>query len=233
MPISLQELLAKADKKLQGIHPVVADKARQLITKAYNEGIYVVITQGFRSVEEQNELYAQGRTKPGKIVTNAKGGYSYHNFGLAFDFALMNPDGSISWNVDAKWKRVAAIGKSLGLEWGGDWRSFKDYPHFQYTFGLSLADLRAGKRPPQPAKTANATKSKTQSQASNAIVPYPGKPLKLGSKGKDVERIQRALKVKVDGVFGKQTEAAVKAYQKRKGLTADGIVGPKTWNMLF
>ncbi|MGG3006180.1 peptidoglycan-binding domain-containing protein [Geobacillus stearothermophilus] len=49
-------------------------------------------------------------------------------------------------------------------------------------------------------------------------MPYPGKPLKIGSKGKDVERIQRALKVKVDGVFGKQTEAAVKAYQKRKGL---------------
>lgn len=149
MTIGLKELLEKADKKLQGVHPTVAAKARQLISQAYKEGIPIIITQGFRSVEEQNELYAQGRTKPGKIVTNARGGYSYHNFGLAFDFAILNPDGSVNWNVDAKWKRVAQIGKSLGLEWGGDWKGFKDYPHFQYTFGLSLADLRAGKRPPQ------------------------------------------------------------------------------------
>lgn len=164
MTISLQELLAKAEKKLQGVHPVVAEKARQLITKAYNEGIYVVITQGYRSKEEQDALYAQGRIKPGKIVTNAKGGYSYHNFGLAFDFAIMKDDGNISWNVDDKWKRVAQIGKSLGLEWGGDWKSFPDYPHFQYTFGLSLADLRAGKRPPQqvikPTSAVEAVRSK-------------------------------------------------------------------------
>lgn len=149
MTIGLKELLEKAEKKLQGVHPVVAAKARQLIEEAYREGINVIITQGLRTVEEQNALYAQGRTKPGKIVTNAKGGYSYHNFGLAFDFAILNPDGSVSWNVDEKWKRVAQIGKSLGLEWGGDWKDFKDYPHFQYTFGLSLADLRTGKRPPQ------------------------------------------------------------------------------------
>lgn len=157
--MTLNELLEKAEKKLEGVHPVVAEKARQLITKAYNEGIYVVITQGYRSKEEQDALYAQGRTKLGKIVTNAKGGYSYHNFGLAFDFALMNPDGSICWEVNDKWKRVAQIGKSLGLEWGGDWDSFKDYPHFQYTFGLSLADLRAGKRPPQVVKPTSAVEA--------------------------------------------------------------------------
>ena len=168
MAISLQELLAKAEKKLQGVHPVVAAKVRQLIEEAYREGINVIITQGLRTVEEQNALYAQGRTKPGKIVTNAKGGYSYHNFGLAFDFALMNPDGSISWEVNDKWKRVAQIGKSLDLEWGGDWKDFKDYPHFQYTFGLSLADLRTGKRPPQqvikPTSAVEAVQSKPTPQ---------------------------------------------------------------------
>jgi len=147
MTIGLKELLEKADKKLQGVHPTVAAKARQLVTSAYKEGINVIITQGLRTIEEQNELYAQGRTKPGKIVTNARGGYSYHNFGLAFDFAILKDDGIVSWNVDDKWKRVGAIGKSLGLEWGGDWKDFKDYPHFQYTFGLSLADLRSGKKP--------------------------------------------------------------------------------------
>jgi peptidoglycan L-alanyl-D-glutamate endopeptidase CwlK len=147
MTILLKELLEKAEKKLQGVHPVIAEKARQLISLAFKEGIHIIITQGLRTIEEQNELYAQGRTKPGKIVTNAKGGYSFHNFGLAFDFAVLNADGSVNWNVDEKWKRVGALGKSLGLEWGGDWRTFKDYPHFQYTFGLSLTDLRAGKRP--------------------------------------------------------------------------------------
>ncbi|WP_084177458.1 LysM peptidoglycan-binding domain-containing protein [Geobacillus vulcani] len=168
MTIGLKELLEKAEAKLKDVHPVVADKARQLITAAYIGGINVIITQGLRTIEEQNELYAQGRTKPGKIVTNAKGGYSYHNFGLAFDFAILNPDGSVSWNVDEKWKRVGAIGKSLGLEWGGDWKDFKDYPHFQYTFGLSLADLRAGKRPLQqvikPTSAVEAMRSKPAPQ---------------------------------------------------------------------
>lgn len=166
--IGLKELLEKADKKLQGVHPVVATKARQLIERAYKEGINVIITQGLRTIEEQNELYAQGRTKPGKVVTNARGGYSYHNFGLAFDFAVLNPDGSVNWNVDEKWKRVGAIGKSLGLEWGGDWKDFKDYPHFQMTFGLSLADLRAGKRPQEQV----AAQSKTQQQLKPATQTY-------------------------------------------------------------
>jgi peptidoglycan L-alanyl-D-glutamate endopeptidase CwlK len=189
MTISLQELLAKADKKLQNVHPVVAEKARQLITKAYNEGIYVIITQGYRSIQEQNELYAQGRTKPGKIVTNARGGDSYHNYGLAIDFALMNQDGSISWNVDAKWKRVAAIGKSLGFEWGGDWKgNLVDYPHLQYTFGLSIADLKAGKRPPQQAKPTSATAG---TQTKPAVQTY------TVQKGDTLEEIAKKFKTTV------------------------------------
>ncbi|MBO0999558.1 peptidoglycan-binding protein [Bacillus sp. SD075] len=66
-----------------------------------------------------------------------------------------------------------------------------------------------------------------------SIVKYPGKVIKVGSKGKDVERIQRAVGVKPDGIFGKGTAAAVKAYQKRKKLSADGIVGAKTWAVMF
>lgn len=170
--MELNTLLENAEKKLKGVHPVVAEKARQLITKAYNEGIYVVITQGYRSKEEQDALYAQGRSKPGKIVTNARGGDSYHNYGLAIDFALMTPDGSISWEVNDKWRRVAAIGKSLGFEWGGDWDSFKDYPHFQYTFGLSLADLRAGKRPPQVVKSTSAVEAVRSKPKYASIVDY-------------------------------------------------------------
>jgi N-acetylmuramoyl-L-alanine amidase len=89
---------------------------------------------------------------------------------------------------------------------------------------------------PQPAsksqqKPAPAT-AKTQGDGV-AIVPYPGRLIKRGSQGKDVERIQRAVGVTPDGVFGPKTEVAVKAYQKRHGLVVDGIVGPATWNRMF
>ncbi|PAF19766.1 peptidoglycan recognition protein family protein [Terribacillus saccharophilus] len=78
-----------------------------------------------------------------------------------------------------------------------------------------------------------AAKATTSKASGSAVVPYPGKLIKKGSRGKDVERIQRAVDVKADGIFGSGTESAVKAYQKRKGLSADGIVGPATWNVMF
>jgi len=78
-----------------------------------------------------------------------------------------------------------------------------------------------------------AVKNTAAKDDGKAIVPYPGKVIKKGSKGKDVERIQRAVKVTADGIFGVKTEAAVKAYQKRQGLTVDGLVGPQTWNRMF
>lgn len=127
-----------------------------LITRSYVRGVPIVITQGMRTIAEQNALYAQGRSKPGPIVTNAKGGTSYHNYGLAFDFALLLPDGAtVSWDMNrdgdkdkiADWREVVEEAKGLGLEWGGDWTSFKDYSHLQMTFGLSISQLRAGKRP--------------------------------------------------------------------------------------
>lgn len=108
-----------------------------------------------RTDKEQDDLYAIGRTKPGKKVTNAKGGQSYHNYGLAFDIVLLkDKDGngtfeSASWetNVDfdgdgvADWMEVVAICKRHGWEWGGDWK-FTDMPHFQKTFGLSIVQLQ-------------------------------------------------------------------------------------------
>lgn len=147
--MNLETLQEKARKKLVGVHPPIAEKALELISRAFSEGIYIIITQGLRTIEEQNALYAQGRTKPGPKVTNAKGGTSYHNFGLAFDFAILEFSGAINWTVDKRWKRVGVIGESLGLEWGGRWTSFVDIPHFQITYGLSTADLRNGKKPPE------------------------------------------------------------------------------------
>jgi peptidoglycan LD-endopeptidase CwlK len=138
------------------LHPIVSAKKDQLISLAADQGIQIVITQDFRSVEEQDELYAKGRSSEGEIVTNAKGGESYHNFGLAIDFALLSIDGAVIWDMEydgngnsrPDWDEVVEIAKGLGFEWGGDWRSFKDYPHLQYDFGLSIWELQRGKRPP-------------------------------------------------------------------------------------
>lgn len=156
--LTIEYVRSKSASKLSGLLPVVAAATSALIDRCYARGVPIVITQGLRTIAEQDALYAQGRTKPGKIVTNARGGYSYHNFGVAIDFALLLPDGkSVSWDMArdgdgdkiADWNEVVAVAKELGFAWGGDWTSFKDYPHFEMTFGLTTAQYRAGKRPTQ------------------------------------------------------------------------------------
>lgn len=139
---------------LDSLHPVVGSLAKELLRRSSNTGIPIVVTQTLRTPEEQDYLYSLGRTRPGKVVTNARGGYSYHNYGLAFDIALLNGshycyDTKISVNdiEIPDFLEVGNLGEFLGLEWGGKWK-FVDIPHFQYTFGLKIKDLRAGKRPP-------------------------------------------------------------------------------------
>lgn len=139
-----------------GLHPIVSEKAGELVRIAAEKGITIQFVEDFRSIEAQNQLYAKGRTDPGNIVTYAQGGESYHNYGLAIDYALKSRSGSLIWdrshdmngNGKGDWAEVASIAKSLGFEWGGDWENFKDYPHLQMTFGLSIEDLQRGKRPP-------------------------------------------------------------------------------------
>ena len=108
-----------------------------------------------RTFAEQAALYAQGRTAPGKIVTNAPAGLSIHNYSLAFDIVLLvDKDGngtyeSASWDTVtdfdgdgiADWLEIVAIATKYGWEWGGNWSSFKDLPHFQKTFGHKPSDL--------------------------------------------------------------------------------------------
>ncbi|RAW16231.1 M15 family peptidase [Paenibacillus taichungensis] len=138
------------------LHPVVAESEKLLVRKAARRGIEVVITHDFRSIDEQDALYNQGRSIAGNIVTNAKGGESYHNYGLAIDFALRTPEGDVVWDMErddngngkADWLEVVDLAKELGFTWGGDWANFPDYPHLQMDFGLSINDLKRGKRPP-------------------------------------------------------------------------------------
>ncbi|WP_112179511.1 MULTISPECIES: M15 family metallopeptidase [Paraliobacillus] len=137
------------------LHPIVEEKKNRLIEQAAEKGITIVITAGFRSQDEQDNLYAQGRTDDGSIVTNAEGGQSYHNYGLAIDFALELTNGDIIWDLEydgnengqSDWSEVVAIAKELGFSWGGDWANFQDNPHLQMDFGLSIRDLQKGKRP--------------------------------------------------------------------------------------
>ncbi|UNK19706.1 M15 family metallopeptidase [Paenibacillus sp. N3/727] len=157
---SIPNILPDLDKEdappVTGIHPVVLDQKNKLVAKAREIGIKIIITDGYRSGEEQNRLYKQGRSTEGDIVTNAQAGESMHNYGLAIDFALQLKDGSVIWDMEydgngngkSDWMEVVAIAKDLGFQWGGDWTNFPDYPHLQMDFGLTIRDLKRGKRPP-------------------------------------------------------------------------------------
>ena len=114
--------------RLSAVKPELREKCERLLRLAELEGYNLIVTQGFRSIEEQNALYAQGRTKPGKIVTNAKGGQSNHNHGKAVDFAFV-VNGEISWD-DKLYQNIGRWARQVGLNWGGNW-NFSDKPHVE------------------------------------------------------------------------------------------------------
>jgi peptidoglycan L-alanyl-D-glutamate endopeptidase CwlK len=132
-------------REINALEPCVAVLCHKFIADCRAQGIDCLVTSTFRDAESQNALYAQGRTMPGAIVTNAKGGQSWHNWRCAFDMVPI-VHGKAQWNDMETFRKCGEIGKKLGLEWAGDWRKFKEYAHFQLTQGLTLADFRAGKR---------------------------------------------------------------------------------------
>lgn len=127
-------------KKIKLLHPILKIRALKHKKLCKEVGISLRIYMTRRSMAEQKGLYDQGRTKPGKIVTNAKPGYSWHNFDLAYDCVEIK-DGKALWN-NQNWNKIGELGKKCGLEWGGDWRSFKDRPHFEYHPGINLETAR-------------------------------------------------------------------------------------------
>ncbi|MBU0664490.1 MAG: M15 family metallopeptidase [Proteobacteria bacterium] len=120
---------SRSEKVISTLLPEVQPIARALVQKAALGGIRIKIISGFRTYAEQNKLYAQGRTAPGNIVTNARAGYSNHNFGIAFNIGIF--EGKTYLAESEKYKAVGAIGMDLGLEWGGNWKTIVDQPHFQ------------------------------------------------------------------------------------------------------
>ena len=138
--------------RINKLHPKVRQSALTCLdTIERTCGFNIRVVQGLRTFGEQSALYAQGRTAPGNIVTNAKAGSSYHNYGLALDFCLLHDDKTISWdrNEDmdhdkiSDWMEVVSVFKKQGWAWGGDFKSIFDAPHFEKTFGNTTSDCLA------------------------------------------------------------------------------------------
>lgn len=137
------------EKSIAKLHPQVRDKIRKFINDVYTKHqVQLVIVQDYRTYVQQDALYAKGRTASGSVVTNARGGQSNHNFALAVDVFPLWEDGKLHMDVKSDQKnikilkKIAPIGKGIGLEWGGDWKSIIDNPHFQLKTGKTMAQLR-------------------------------------------------------------------------------------------
>lgn len=146
------------EDRVKKLHPAIRQEVADLIDqieRAMPVSMKIRVVQGLRTIDEQNNLYAIGRTIPGKKVTNARGGKSYHNYGLAIDFAIMydkDNNGSfetLSWDIfydhdkngSRDWMQVVDAFKAKGYGYGGDWVSLKDFPHLEKTFGYKPSQL--------------------------------------------------------------------------------------------
>ena len=123
------------------LRPDAQQKAREWLLKCLEAGINVKVICGTRTYKEQDALYAQGRSTPGPKVTNAPAGYSWHNFGVGWDFVVFDSTGQPQWESPLM-EKCGRIAESLGLEWGGHWTNFQDIPHIQIKTGCTLADAR-------------------------------------------------------------------------------------------
>ncbi len=229
-----------SENRLKKIHPELASRIRAVVAALAPAGINIEVVQGLRTIAEQNELYKQGRTKKGPVVTNAKGGQSNHNYGLAVDVVPF-VNGQPQWNApNSVWMAIGHEGNKLGLEWGGSWKKFIDKPHLQLP-GLSIKQCMAlNNKGGLNAVWAEASRLLAKGGATTPTPPQPQKPpaertLAKGDRGEDVRLVQTRLAAlkfltskDVDGVYGSGTEEAVKKFQASKKLKADGKVGPKT-----
>lgn len=200
-------------------------KAEQLVSECEKQGLKVKITDTLRTKAEQDALYNQGRTTEGGIVTNCRYPNSMHNWGVAFD--ICRNDGRGAYNdIDGWFSKVGAIGVKLGLEWGGNFKSFKDKPHFQLPQWGSTPKLLINNfgTPEQFLKT-------------NQSVPDKLETIEKGARGWCVFILQGFLfksdLSRIDGIFGNITREKVLKFQKENGLIEDGIVGKNTWNALL
>jgi peptidoglycan L-alanyl-D-glutamate endopeptidase CwlK len=127
---------------VNSLNPYVARLTQKFLDLAKANNLDIRILTAYRNWDEQDKLYTQGRTSPGGIVTNTRGGESFHNWGMAFD-AAPYVNGVIS-NNSGLYQKMGKLGVQAGLEWGGNFKDIVDLPHFQYTSGLNVEDLLNG-----------------------------------------------------------------------------------------
>ena len=127
-------------RKLEDLTPECRILCQKLIDECQKIGIDILVTSTYRDIESQNALYEQGRSKPGAKVTNAKGGQSFHQYRIAFDVVPIE-NGKPMWNSVIKWAKIGKIGRELGLEWAGTWKTFPEMPHFQMP-GYRIVDSK-------------------------------------------------------------------------------------------
>ena len=131
-----------SDRRIKTLHPLIQCDVANIINEAEAKlNVKFRVTQALRTVAEQDELYAQGRTAGGSIVTNARGGKSYHNYGLAFDVAIIE-NNSVIWD-SPEYKNLSMIAAKYGFFWGGNFKNLRDEPHFQKDFGKKPLQLLA------------------------------------------------------------------------------------------
>ncbi|HKS27492.1 MAG TPA: peptidoglycan-binding protein [Pyrinomonadaceae bacterium] len=245
-------------RRLDKVHPELASRIQALLDALTQHGLQVEVVQGLRTFAEQDGLFAQGRSKPGPVVTRARGGQSNHNYGLAVDLVPFT-NGQPNWNAPlGVWTTIGSEAEKLGLEWGGDWKKFVDKPHVQLP-GMSVAEClslyrRGGNK--LDLVWAEATRRLLgvagavagAAAVGGSVAAAPGATgtssshptLRMNARGDAVRALQEALAAagflaagSADGIFGSGTQAAVKKFQQGKGLTADGIVGTATWEALL
>ncbi len=140
----------KSSRSLDALITPAKIRALDFIHACRMDGIDLLVTCTYRCPADQDKLFFQGRTGPGKIVTNARAGESLHQYRVALDIVPLRA-GKPVWGITAQdgvlWQRVGELGEASGLEWAGRWVKFREFPHFQYTGGLSLADFKAGRLP--------------------------------------------------------------------------------------
>lgn len=132
------------DRNPDNLYPLWKEMIMPAIDLCHKEGLKIFLFEGYRSYERSDYLFAQGRTRPGNIVTNARGGFSNHNFGLAVDLVFDGDDrDGIQWTWNGNYAKAAKIIKASNklIEWAGDWKSFKETPHFQLKQPLKNAQL--------------------------------------------------------------------------------------------
>lgn len=139
-------------KKLDDLLLPMRSRMIMFIAGCSQRGVDIVVICTRRDHEAQAALYACGRTLPGPVKTNAKPNSSMHEFGLAVDFVPVK-DGKAEWEVFSSgdlskdWEIVKEEAEKAGLEWAGNWKTFKEYDHVQYTGGLTLAQIQNGEIP--------------------------------------------------------------------------------------